>query len=381
MQLLQAALDATPVWRWPLAAALALVGFVLLKFVKSRTERHLAALAARTTSPIDDFLADLLRRRTSALVMLMVAAYVGSLVAGLPPAAAEILRKLALLALFWQAALWGDEAVGYWLNYSLKQRVATDPESASAYGLIGIGSRAVLWAVVLLAALHNAGVNITALVAGLGVAGVAVALAVQSILSDLFASLSILLDKPFVVGDFIIVGDYLGTVERIGIKTTRVRSLSGEQLIFSNSDLLSSRIRNFKRMQERRVLFTVGVTYQTPYEKLKTLPGLIRSIVESQPQVRFDRAHFARYGDFALILEVVYYVLTPDYNTYMDVQQAINLEIFRRFAAEGVEFAYPTQTIHLAPRPAPSSDSDAGVTALAAPPGGGPNAPRTDRPA
>jgi small-conductance mechanosensitive channel len=196
-------------------------------------------------------------------------------------------------------------------------------------------------------ALDNLGVNVTALVAGLGVGGVAVALAVQNILGDLFASLSIVLDKPFVLGDFIIVGELLGAVENIGIKTTRVRSLSGEQLIFSNNDLLNSRIRNFGRMAERRVVFQLGVVYGTPKAKLEQIPAIIRSAIEAQQQTRFDRSHFAGYGDFSLDFENVYYVLDRDYNVYMDIQQAINLEIYGRFAEDGIEFAYPTQTLYL----------------------------------
>jgi small-conductance mechanosensitive channel len=179
------------------------------------------------------------------------------------------------------------------------------------------------------------------------VGGIAVALAAQNILGDLFSSMSIVLDKPFVLGDFIIVGDLMGTVEKIGLKTTRIKSLSGEQLVFSNSDLLNSRIRNFKRMQERRAVFSIGVTYETPYEKLQTIPATIREVIESQELARFDRAHFASYGDFALVFEIVYYMKRPEYDLYMDTQQAINLELFRRFAESGIAFAYPTQTVHL----------------------------------
>jgi small-conductance mechanosensitive channel len=196
-----------------------------------------------------------------------------------------------------------------------------------------------------LLALDNMGVNITGLVAGLGIGGIAVALALQNILGDLFASLSIILDKPFVIGDFIVVDQLMGTVEHVGLKTTRIRSLSGEQVIFSNAGLLQSRIRNFKRMAERRVVFTVGVTYQTPYEKLARISALLREAVELQQGVRFDRAHFKEYGDFALVYEIVYFVTSPDYNKYMDIQQAINFEIYRRFQQEGLEFAYPTQTL------------------------------------
>jgi len=205
-----------------------------------------------------------------------------------------------------------------------------------------------LWSTLLILALDNFGVNVTALVAGLGVGGIAVALAAQNVLGDLFASISILLDKPFVLGDFVIVGDFMGTVERIGIKTTRLRSLGGEELVFSNSDLLQSRLRNFKRMYERRVLFSVGVVYQTDIATVEKIPGVLRECVETQKDVRFDRAHFKSYGDFALNFEIVYYVQSPDYNRFMDVQQAINLAIGKRFAEDKIEFAYPTQTVFVA---------------------------------
>jgi small-conductance mechanosensitive channel len=194
--------------------------------------------------------------------------------------------------------------------------------------------------------LDNQEIEITPLIAGLGIGGVAVALATQNILGDLFASLSIVLDKPFVIGDFLSIDEFLGSVEKVGVKTTRVRSLSGEQLIFSNNDLLNSRIRNFGRMFERRVVFTVGVTYETPAEKLRRIPTIIRDAVEGHEKVRFDRAHFHKYGDSALIFETVYYVLSPDYNRYMDIQQDVNLTIFERFAEGEIDFAYPTQTIH-----------------------------------
>jgi small-conductance mechanosensitive channel len=184
-------------------------------------------------------------------------------------------------------------------------------------------------------------------VAGLGIGGIAVALAMQNILGDLFASMAIVLDKPFRVGDFIIVNDQPGTVEKVGLKTTRVKSLWGEQLVFANAKLLNSDIKNYKRLQERRIAFGVGVTYETPLEKLRAIPGWLKAAVEAQPDVRFDRAHFKSYGDFSLDFEIVYYVLGPEFNLYMDRQQAINLAIFAKFAAEGVQFAYPTRTLYL----------------------------------
>jgi small-conductance mechanosensitive channel len=183
------------------------------------------------------------------------------------------------------------------------------------------------------------------MIAGLGVGGVAVALAVQSILGDLFASLSIVIDKPFVIGDFVIVDEYMGTIEHVGLKTTRIRSLGGEQIVFSNSDLLKTRIRNYKRMRERRVLFGFGVLYQTPIDVVEKIPDLMRAIVEARKNVRFERAHFKAFGESSLDFEVVYWMLDPDYNLYMDVQQAINLEMLRVFEREGIGFAYPTRTL------------------------------------
>jgi small-conductance mechanosensitive channel len=201
----------------------------------------------------------------------------------------------------------------------------------------------VLGALLVLLALANMGVEITPLITGLGIGGVAVALAAQSILSDVFGSLTILFDKPSLVGDFIIVGDKMGTVEAIGVKTTRVRALSGEQLVFANSDLLSSRIQNYKRMAERRVVFGVTVSRGTPPELAERAAQILKKSVQAREKVRFDRAHLMKFGAYGLEYEVVYYVLSPDYNVYMDIQQAINLDTMRAFAAAGIEFAFSTQ--------------------------------------
>jgi small-conductance mechanosensitive channel len=195
--------------------------------------------------------------------------------------------------------------------------------------------------------LENLGVDITALVAGLGIGGIAVALAAQNVLADLFASVSILLDKPFEVGDTIHVGDMIGTVQNIGIKTTRLRSVTGEQLVMSNSDLLRERIRNYKRMTERRALFTVSVTYDTPVATLEKIPQLVRAIVEAQPNTRFDRAHLHSFGDSSLDFEVAYFITRAEYMVFMDVQQIINLSLLRQLQELGVSFAFPTRTVHL----------------------------------
>jgi len=296
--------------------------------------------------------------RTSSLFLLVLAIYAGTFFVALPPAVGRAIASALVIALFLQGALWASHVVVGWIAWYAASKAEQNRAIANALQLIQLFARVVVWSIAFLLILNNLGFDVTALVAGLGIGGIAVALAAQNILGDLFASLAIVLDQPFVVGDFVVLGDKMGTVERIGIKTTRIRSLSGEELIVSNADLLASRIHNFKRMAERRVVFTIGVTYETPAEKVEKLPGMLRAVVEAQEQVRFDRAHFARYGDFALVYEVVYWMLSADYNVYMDTQQRINLAIFRQLQDEGVAFAYPTQTIYLG-SPVPATPSAA----------------------
>ena len=303
-------------------------------------------IADRTQSPYARTLVELL----DALrfwFLLAIALYLATLVLELDPRGKMIVYGAVRVLLILQAAICGSMLIAFGLQRYAERRRATDPASVTMVSAVAFLGKLALWAIAGLLILDNAGVQVTPLVAGLGIGGAAVALASQSILSDLFASLSIVLDKPFVLGDFIIVGDMIGSVEHIGLKTTRLRSLSGEQLIFSNNDLLQSRIRNFKRMQERRIVFSIGVTYETPPEKVRAIPAMIREAIEAQQPVRFDRAHFQKYGDFALIYEAVYFVLSPAYNLYMDIQQAINLTLLERFAAEGIVFAYPTQTVYV----------------------------------
>jgi small-conductance mechanosensitive channel len=260
---------------------------------------------------------------------------------------------VVVTALLLQIAFWADVLIAVFLRRYVQQRMETDAAAVTTMTALGFFGRLAAWVLALLLVLQNAGVEISALVAGLGIGGVAVALAAQSVLGDLFASLAIVLDKPFILGDFIAVNEFLGTVEHIGLKTTRLRSLSGELLIFSNSDLLHGRIRNYKRMYQRRVEFTFGVEYGTPPDKLAAMPDMIREAITSQERTRFDRAHFKSFGDFSLIFESVYYVLSPDYNIYMDIQHAINLELMRRFAESGIRFAIPAQTLFI--RRGPSS--------------------------
>lgn len=332
---------------WIVAVVVALAVFLGLRLLFALVRLRLARLAERTSTLADDLIVAVLSA-TRSWAIWVVALYAGAASLALPGAADGVLRVLLVVAVTVQVALWANRAVSFWLETQREKHAETDPGAVTTLQGLSYVIRLVVWSAALLLALDNLGFDVTTLVAGLGIGGVAVALAVQSVLGDLFASLSIVLDKPFVNGDFIIVGEMLGTVERIGLKTTRVRSLSGEQLVFSNSDLLSSRIRNYKRMVERRVAFSVGVTYQTTYEQVQAIPKMIREIVEGLENTRFDRSHFKEFGDSALVFETVYYVLGPDYNLFMDVQQQINLSIMKGFEEQGIEIAYPTRTLHFA---------------------------------
>lgn len=236
------------------------------------------------------------------------------------------------------------------LGYVLKEYLARKQDDpALVKSLDGIFNvfKFLVWILAFVVFLDNIGFKVSTMIAGLGIGGIAVAIAAQTLLKDFFSYFSILFDRPFKLGDFIIIGDFMGTVEYIGIKTTRIRSLGGEQLIFSNTDLTDSRVRNYRLMERRRVLFRIGVTYQTPLERLKEIPGILQNIIRKNKGCVFDRAHFSSYGDFSLIFEIVYYVLSPDYNVYMDIQQEINFSIREEFDKRGIEFAYPTQTLFI----------------------------------
>jgi small-conductance mechanosensitive channel len=284
--------------------------------------------------------------KTSSIFLVIAAVYAGMSILMLERSYQSFIFSVFVVALFIQCALWADRIVAALLVWRLAPRRAKAP-MRNALSLIQFLVRVCVWSLALLLIFENLGFDVTALVAGLGIGGIAVALAAQSVLSDLFSSLAIVLDRPFEVGDFIVFGDQNGTVEKIGIKTTRLRSLSGEQIVCANSDLLNSRIHNYKRMAERRVVFSLTPTYDTPVAKLERIPSLVQAIVEGQDLTRFERAHFNAFGESALLFEVVYWVLSPDHNTYTDIHQAISFAVLRTFQREGIEFAFPTQTLHL----------------------------------
>lgn len=320
-------------------AALALLGFT--QIVLSRLKKW----AEQTKTKVDDFVIGIFHKNI--MPLLYYGAFYISMHRLVLPAAVNKFIDAAGVILITIMAIRFLVALSSYILYVLW--IKPEQNEARERSLKGMLSviKIIIWGIGVVFLLDNLGFKVSTVIAGLGIGGIAVALAAQTVLGDLFSFFSILFDRPFEVGDFIIIGDYLGAVEHIGIKTTRLRSLGGEQLIFSNTDLTNSRVRNYKRMKERRVVFSIGVTYQTPQAKVKEIPQSIESIIKSVKDARFDRAHFFSYGDSSLIFEIVYYALTPDYNKYMDIQQNINLQIMKKFEEEKIEFAYPTQTLYV----------------------------------
>jgi len=348
MQFLDVIILHNSVLSWLVALGTTCVAALLLVAIKRLAGRRLRKSAAGQENRMAGDLVEILAH-TRPSFLAIICLYTGSRFIELTARPDHIFSSILVIALFIQCGLWVTVAANGAIARYRERQLSENPASVTTINAIGFVGKLVLWTVLLLLALDNLGINITALVAGLGIGGIAVALAVQNILGDLLAALSIVLDKPFAVGDFLIVDEHLGSVEYVGLKTTRLRSLSGEQLVFSNSDLLKSRLRNFGRMYERRVMFPIGVAYQTPRDKLKMIPLILREAIEAQgdKKIRFDRSHFKEYGSYSLNFETVYYVLGPDYNLFMDIQQAINFLIHERFEDEGIEFAYPTQVLYI----------------------------------
>jgi len=347
------------VGEWVIALVIFLVTFTVLPIVKgfigARRKKWITSGRGHLPDAIE--LTGLLSERTSRLFLWAVAVWLGTRYLNLP-ARAERIITIIIVALFWlQVGLWAMRAVRFGIQRRRRRSESLDAVLSGSIDIIVFVAGIIVWAMVLLLALDNLGIQIKPLLAGLGIGGIAVALAVQTVLSDLLASISIALDKPFVIGDFLSVDDYQGTVEHIGVKSTRLRSLSGEQIIVSNTDILKARVRNFGRMRERRAVFQLGVHYDTPVDRLRAIPATIRQIVASKADVRFDRCHFLTYGDSALQFETVYFMTKPDFNSYAEVQQQINLEILDRLREMGVKFAAPSRNVLYIENPAPASQA------------------------
>lgn len=336
------------VTQWLLAVAVLGAAYVTLAILQRFVVRRLHALAARTATQIDDVAAEIVARtRRYFLFILALQAAVRFVAVPLAPGLSLALRLASIVVVLLQIGVWLNGLIGFGAEHYSRERAADDPGTRATINALGWVARFVVWSLLVLTALKTFGVDITALITGLGVGGIAVALAVQNILGDLFAALAIMLDKPFAVGDFITVDTMQGTVQHVGLKTTRIRSLSGEQIVIANGELLKSRIRNFKRMQERRATFNVDVAHDTPPDLLERIPAVVRDVVQRHAIARFDRCHLLAWMESSLRFECVFYVLDPDYVKYADIQHAINIELLRRFAEMKVELAFPTRTLHV----------------------------------
>ena len=326
--------------------ALIVCGIVLVRVVEAVAVRRLRALADKTSATFDDFLVDRIHGTGIPLAYLAVA-HTSLRVLTLTPRLERFVDMAGITLLTLIVIVFTVALVRYGFEEYMRKRGEDAPGDRALKGVVSL-AKALVWIIGALFLLDNLGFRISTVVAGLGIGGIAVALAAQTVLGDLFAYFTILFDRPFEIGDFVIVGEHMGVIERFGIKTTRIASLGGEQIIVSNKDLTDSRVRNYKRMTKRRVVFRLGVTYQTPAERLREIPGIVTEIFREIGGTTLDRVHFFSYGDFSLVYEIVYYVDGNDYGKYMDLQQTANLRIYEEFEKRGIEFAYPTQTLYLA---------------------------------
>lgn len=327
-----------------LIAASIAAGVLFLIWVVRAFARHRYKHARTTVSDLDDFLLDL-AGRTKIFLLFFPALFLGARALDKTADVHRMLRMAAALSLIMQLALWTIGFIDVWIRRYRRTRIETDPAAVMTVHVFRIAAVFAIWAVAIVAALHNVGFNVTTLIAGLGIGGIAVALATQNMLADLFASLSIVIDKPFILGDAISVDKDSGTVEHIGLKTTRVRAAGGEELIFSNADLLKSRIRNYRRMSERRSLTKITVAFGTPAETLARIPLLLQSAVEKREELRFDRAHLVGFGDAGYDFELVFFVPGGSYGAYLDMTQGVHLDVIRALAAEQVEMAHAHSSV------------------------------------
>ncbi len=341
--LLQQQFLSNAVQDWLVALGVFVGVFVVLRIMVGFIVRRARKVAEKTSNKFDDAIIGIIGK-ISGFFYFAASLFIASTFLSLPSTVSKVLYGLFVLALVFEAIRILQKIILFFVERVWLE--GRQDQQHVSY-ILSLLIRIALWSIGLLLVLSNLGFDITSLVASLGIGGVAVALAIQNILSDLFSSLSIYIDQPFKVGDFIIVGDHMGTVEHIGLKTTRLRALQGEEIVISNSELTSARVQNFKRMQKRRIVFAFGVTYDTSTEKVKKIPEMVKNAIDPLEKAEYDRAHFKNFGDSSLDFEVVYYVLTGDYTEYMDIQQSINLRIMEEFEKEGIEMAFPTRTVHL----------------------------------
>ena len=323
---------------WLTGLALFAAAVFVLGLFRWVVVRRLSAAALRTSTWVDDLLVDVVRRTKDWFIVFVAMAVAMKSVVVIHTGVSAIVHGVLTIGIMLQVAIWLNGALGFWVVHYRQTRGGDGASVATVQGFAFLG-RIALAAVLLVATLGFLGVNVTTFVAGLGITGIAIALAVQNVLGDLFAALSIVLDKPFVIGDFIVVDNIAGSVEHVGLKTTRIRSIDGEQVVVANADLLKSRIHNYRRLAERRVVLAFRLPHDVDPALARRIPAMLQEIVERQEPVRFDRAHLRAIGEWSLDYELVYFVTTPDYLTHMNVQQAINIAALERFRAEQVVVA------------------------------------------
>ena len=327
------------------ALGIFIIGILLIKIFNRVVLKQLKKWAEQTETTLDDFLVRGIEK-TIVPLLYFLSLYLAVKSLNLDKKFEKYFDFASVIIFTFFVLRTLSSVIIYSLKAIVKKQGADEHKQKQFKGISTIISF-VIWSLGFVFVLDNLGFKVSAVIAGLGIGGIAIALAAQAILGDLFNYFVILFDRPFEIGDFIIVADKLGTIEHLGIKSTRIRSLSGEQLIISNTDLTNSRVHNYKRLEKRRVVFKLGVVYQTSAERLKEIPGIVKNIIMSEQKAEFNRGHFSTYGDFSLIFEFVYFVLDQDYTQFMDLQQRINLKIYEEFEKRGIDFAYPTQTIYL----------------------------------
>lgn len=313
---------------WAAVFFVVLVGlfWLLQKVVLWRVRR----LTDKTATDIDDTLVRLIEKIRPPVFM-VVALWVAVRTLTLTPLLRAIVDGATVAVLVYQTVITLQTLINFVIGRRLRRSA-----HESALLIVNKISAVVLWSVGILFVLSNFGINVTSLVAGLGIGGIAIALAAQNILGDLFSALAIYLDKPFAVGDFIITGDVMGQVTHVGIKTTRLRALSGEEIVLPNRDVTAARIRNLRRMRQRRVVFELGVAADTPAEVLRTIPDLIKKGVERVENTRFSAANLVKLDSSRFVFEVVYHVTDPDFDIYRGVQEKIVLEIVEECARASI---------------------------------------------
>jgi small-conductance mechanosensitive channel len=333
-------------WQWTIAGAVALGVLIVLWFVRSMIRSQYKRFAATPEAELMEMPLKV-ASRTTALFILIAGIFAGLQVVELPEKLYKAALTIFTIAAFWQIGLWASTAVIASLERRAQREMTVNRAAAGTIGILSFMARVTIWALVLMLTLDNLGIQIKPLLAGMGIGGIAVALAAQNVLGDLFASLAITLDRPFVVGDALTVDTFSGTVEYIGVKSTRLRGTDGEQIIMPNSNLMSSRMRNNSRLRERRVAFTISLSHETRPDELAKIPAVFRSFIEAEKNTRFDRSHFARITATSFDFETVYFVTTSDYGRYMDIQQSINIKILEALAQDGIMLAAPIQTLRL----------------------------------